>query len=265
MDKNTLINRFAENNEEKIKFAHIIDLADRCEQRNIATSSSFLTESEGERSLKLAEGLGYKNAVLWGGYEDAERKCIVFLPEYLEEVDNESADITFIEVTVDKFNRASADFSHRDILGSLMGLGLERESIGDITAKGGEGCFVIKKSVLPFILETLVKIGRYPVSVSECPDLAFEKKEDFEEKSDTVASLRLDCIVASVFSLSRSVATDKISAGLVQIGGTVAKKNDSEVKEGDKISLKGQGKVHFTKIDGLSRKGRIRIVFRRYK
>ena len=265
MDKNTLINRFAENDEEKIKFAHIVDLAERCEKRNIVTSTAFLTESERTRVDMLLRGLGFVDFAFWGGFEDAERTCAVFMPDYIEEADNESANITFVVAAVDKFNRVEADFSHRDILGSLMGLGLERESIGDITAKGGEGYFAVKKSVLPFILESLEKIGRYPVSVSECPDMIFEKKEDFEEKSDTVASLRLDSVVASVFSLSRSAASDKISAGLVQVGGAVVKKTDSEVKEGDKISLKGQGKVHFTKIDGLSRKGRIRIAFRKYK
>lgn len=265
MDKKTLINRFAESDEEKIKFAHIVDLADRCEKRNIVTASAFLTESEGKRCLMLVEGLGYKNAVLWGGFEEAERKCLAFLPEYIEEADNECGDITFVGVEVDKFNRGEANFSHRDILGSLMALGIERESVGDITAKGGEGYFVIKKSVLPFILDSLEKIGRYPVKVIEYPEMTFEKKEDFEEKCDTVASLRLDSVVASVFSLSRSIASEKITSGLVQVGGAVIKKSDSDVKEGDKISLKGFGKVLLLKTDGISRKGRIRIVFRKYK
>ncbi len=265
MDKNTLINRFADNEDEKIKFAHILDLADRCEKRNIVTSSNFLTESESERSLMLIQGLGYKNAVLWGGYNDAERRCMVFLPDYIEEADNEVADITFVGVSVDKFNMKDADFSHRDILGSLMGLGLEREGVGDIVAKGGEGFFVIRKNVLPFVLESLEKIGRYPVEVRECPRMTFERNDDFDEKSDTVASMRLDGILASVFSLSRSVASDKISAGLVQINGIISKKTDSEVKEGDKISLKGSGKALLVKTDGFSRKGRIRIVYRKYK
>ena len=265
MDKNSLINRYAESGDEKIKFAHIIDLAERCEKRNIVTSSSFLTESERARVDMLLRGLGFGRFFFWGGYEDAERTSAVFLPDYIEEVDNESADITFVSITVDKFNKNDAEFSHRDILGSLMGLGIERESVGDITAKGGEGYFVIKKSVLPFVLDSLGKIGRYPVEVRERPDMIFERKDDFEENTDTVASMRLDGIVASVFSLSRSVASDKISAGLVQVNGLTSKKCDFDVKEGDKISLKGSGKVVLLKTDGISRKGRIRIVYRKYK
>ena len=124
---------------------------------------------------------------------------------------------------------------------------------------------MIKKSVLSFVLNSLEKIGRYPVEVKECPDMVFERKDDFEELVDTVASMRLDSVVASAFSLSRSVASDKILAGLVQVNGLTSKKADSEVEEGDKISLKGLGKVHLLKTDGFSRKGRIRIVFRKYK
>lgn len=265
MDKNSLINRYAENDDERIKFAHIIDLAERCEKRNIVTSTAFLTESERVRAEMLLRGLGFGSFAFWGGYDNAERSCAVFLPDYIEEVDNESADITFVGVEVDKFNKNEADFSHRDILGSLMGLGIERESVGDITAKGGEGYFAVKKGVLPFILDSLEKIGRYPVEVRECPDMLFERNDDFEELVDTVASMRLDGIVASVFSVSRSVANDKISAGLVQVNGLTQKKTDSDVKEGDKISLKGSGKVHLLKIDGFSRKGRIRIIYRKYK
>ena len=265
MDKNALINRFAENDGEKIKFAHIIDLAQRCEKRNIATSTAFLTEGERARVEMLLGGLGFLNFAFWGGYEDAERTTAVFLPEYIDKADNDTADITFVGVEVDKFNKNDAEFSHRDILGSLMGLGIEREAVGDIVAKGGEGHFVLRKSVLPFVLESLEKIGRYPVKVKERPHMTFERKDDFEEKSDTVASMRLDGIVASVFSLSRSTACEKISAGLVQVNVIVLKKTDSDVKEGDKISLKGQGKALLLKTDGFSRKGRIRIVYRKNK
>lgn len=265
MDKNSLINRYAESDDERVKFAHIVDLAERCDKRNVVTSTAFLTEGERTRVDMLLRGLGFQRFSFWGGYAEAERSCAVFLPEYLEEADNESADITFVGVEVDKFNKNEADFSHRDILGSLMGLGLEREAVGDIVTNGGEGFFALRKSVLPFVLDSLDKIGRYPVKVRECPDMLFERRDDFEECSDTVASMRLDSVVASVFSLSRSVAAEKISSSLVQVNGIIQKKNDSDVKEGDKISLKGSGKGILLKTDGVSRKGRIRIVFRKYK
>ena len=80
MDKNTLINRFAESEDEKIKFAHVLDLADRCERRNIVTSGAFLTESERVRAEAMLRSAGFQNVAFWGGYEDAERTCPVFLP-----------------------------------------------------------------------------------------------------------------------------------------------------------------------------------------
>ncbi len=265
MDKNLLINRYAENEDEKIKLAHIIDLAERCEKRNIVTSSAFLTEGERGRCEALLRAMGFSNFVFFGGYDDAERTSAVFLPEYIEEADAALAGLTFCEAEVDKFNMKDADFSHRDILGSLMGLGLEREQIGDITAEGGRGVFVLRESVAPFLLENLKKIGRFPISVRISDDIEFEMKADFEEKSDTVSSLRLDSVVASIFSLSRSASADAVSSGLVAVDGIALKKCDAEVKEGAKISLKGKGKALLIKTDGFSRKGRIRIIFRKYK
>lgn len=265
MDKNILIDRFAESGDEKVKFAHIIDLAERCEKRNIVTSSAFLTEGERVKCDSILRGLSFQNFVFFGGFEGAERTSVVFLPDYIDEVSLGVSGITFCEVMVDKFNMSSADFSHRDILGSLMGLGLEREQIGDITAEGGRGAFVLRESVAPFILENLKKIGRFPISVRISDDIKFEMKTDFELKSDTVSSLRLDSVVASAFSLSRSSSSEAVLSGLVTVDGITLKKCDAEVKEGAKISFKGKGKILLLKTDGFSRKGRIRIIFRKYK
>lgn len=265
MDKNSLINRYAENDGEKIKLAHIVDLAERCEKRNIVTSTAFLTESERAKAEMLLRGLGFSNFVFFGGFDGAERTSAVFLPDYIDEVSLGVSGITFCEVMVDKFNMSSVDFSHRDILGSLMGLGIERELIGDITADGGRGVFVLRESVAPFILENLKKIGRFPISVRISDDIKFEVKEDFELKSDTVSSLRLDSVVASAFSLSRAASSEAVSSGIVTINGTTIKKCDAEVKEGAKISLKGKGKILLVNTDGFSRKGRIRIIFKRFR
>lgn len=268
MDKNILIQKFSENDEDKIKFAHILDLALRRDTRNIVTSSAFLGESEKAKAdLMLKEG-AFTDYIFWGGYDSAERCCVSFLPDYIEEEvlksDFSLSDIALVKAKVDKFNK-DADFSHRDVLGSLMALGIEREAVGDIVAQVGEAYFFVKEKVLPFVLENLEKIGRYPVTLEVLKRADFEKKIDFEELTDTVASLRLDAVVASVYSISRSSATESISAGLVSVNAITKKKSDLEVKEGDKITLKGMGKRELLKTDGFSRKGRIRIHYKKYR
>ncbi len=264
MDKNILIQKYSENDEEKIKFAHILDLALKREQRNILTSSSFLNESERAKvELMLKEG-GFSDYVFWGGYEEAERVCVFFLPDYMERESLNLSTLTLLLAGADKFNK-DADFSHRDVLGSLMALGIERESVGDIIAQKGEAYFFIKEKVFPFVAENLEKIGRYPVNLEVLERADFKREDDFEEISDTVASLRLDAVVASAYSLSRSSATEAILSGLVSVNAIVKKKTDLEIKEGDKITLKGKGKRELIKTDGYSRKGRIRIHIKKYK
>lgn len=264
MDKNILIQKYSESAEDKVKFAHILDLALKREQRNILTSSSFLNESERAKvELMLKEG-GISDYVFWGGYQEAERVCVFFLPDYMEKESLNLSTLKLFFAEVDKFNK-DAVFSHRDVLGSLMALGIERESVGDIVADIGKAHFFIKEKVSPFVIENLNKIGRYPVTLKTLSTIDFEKKNDFEELYDTVASLRLDAVVASVYSLSRSSATDAILSGIVSVNGITKKKTDSEIKEGDKITLKGQGKRELIKIDGLSKKGRIRINYLKYK
>lgn len=268
MDKNSLLSRFAESTEEKTVLSHILDLAQRSWSRSTVESGSFLSNSLKMRANEMLCLAGYKNYFFFGGFEGAERTCPVFFTEYCTEEMIKAtptlAELTYVRAELDKFNKG-AEISHRDVLGSLMGLGIERDSVGDISVNEGFALFVVKEAIAPFIAEELTKIGRYPVTVTLHEYLKLERHEDFEEGFDTVASLRLDAVVASLFSTSRSVSAEAIEAGLVAINGAMAKKCDSTVSEGDKISFRGRGRAELEKIDGLSKKGRTRILYKRWK
>lgn len=268
MDKNSLISHFAENGEEKTVFSHILDLAQRSRMRSVVESGSFLSESMRMRADDMLNQAGYSEYFFFGGYEDAERTCPVFFTEYctpdMIEESPSLAEITFIKAELDRFNK-TAELSHRDVLGSLMGLGIERDSVGDIIVENGSAIFTARESIAPFIKESLLKISRYPVSVSLHERLELKRSDDFEECFDTVASLRLDAVAASLFSTSRSIASDAITAGMVSVNGATAKKADSAVNEGDRISFRGKGKAQLEKIDGVSKKGRVRILFKKWK
>lgn len=268
MDKNSIISHYAETDEERSIFSHMLDLAERSRLRSTVESGSFVSDSMRMRADTMLSQMGYSDYFFFGGYSEAERTCPVFYTEYCDsDMISETpslAEITFVRAELDRFNK-SAELSHRDVLGSLMGLGIERDSVGDINIENGSAVFTVKESIAPFIKESLDKISRYPVSVTVYEKLEMHRNDDSEERFDTVASLRLDAVTASLFSTSRSISSDAITAGLVSVNGVTVKKNDFTVSEGDKISFRGHGRAKLEKIDGLSKKGRTRILYKKWK
>ena len=269
MNKTEIINKISSDPEQRILLSHVFDLCERRDSRNIITASDFISEPDAHAAEILINTVKADNFTFFGGYADAERKCVVFLPDYYTEDDiNDEpslCDISYVKVAVDKFNASSADFSHRDVLGSLMGLGIERDLIGDIVAEGGQAVFAVKSKIVPFITENLVKISRYPVGIDVFDKYEMTPKQDFSAGSDTVASMRLDAVVSSIFSISRSAASDAVSGGLVGVNGMPVTKSDRSVGEGDKLSLRGKGKAVIDSVGGFSKKGRIRFSYRRYR
>ncbi len=268
MDKNILTSTYTENDDEKIIFSHALDIALRSESRNTVESGNFMSDSAQMRCTQMLEKAGFHNFFFWGGYDSAERVCPVFYTEYCTEKTIKStpelAEIIFIKATLDRFNKNAA-LSHRDVLGSLMGLGIERDSIGDISMTEGGCVFAAKSAISSFILENLNKISRYPVALSITQGADMIKLNDCEMFNDTVASLRLDAIIAAIYNTSRSVASGAIESGLVSINGITIKKTDSSVNQGDKITYRSHGRTQLTEINGMSKKGRIRIQYLKWK
>ncbi len=269
MNKTEIINKISSDPEQRILLSHIFDICERRNGRNVITSSDFMSEPDAHLAEILINTVKAENYMFFGGYDDAERKCVIFLPDYFTENDVKDepslCHIAYIKVAVDKFNEKSASFSHRDVLGSLMGLGIERHLIGDILADGGQAVFAVKSKIVPFITENLTKISRYPVSVAAFDKYEMTPKQDFVTDSDTVASMRLDAVISSVFSVSRSAACDAINGGLVSVNGISVTKPDRLVNEGDKLALRGKGKAVIDSVGGFSKKGRIRLSYRKYR
>ncbi len=268
MDKNAITSQLSQNAEEKTVLSHILDLAERSRMRETVESGNFMSDSLKMRAEELLRRTGYTDCFFWGGYNDAERTCPVFFTDYCDEsvivTDPSLAEIVFIFAELDRFNKG-AELSHRDVLGSLMGLGIERDAVGDISADGNGAVFALKEPIAPFVLENLTKISRYPVKPTLSTHLRPSNKNDFEECFDTVASLRLDAVTAALFNTSRSIASEAISSGVLSVNGVTAKKADADVREGDKIAWRGHGRAMLEKTDGVSKKGRIRLLYKKWK
>ena len=154
---------------------------------------------------------------------------------------------------------------HRDLLGSLMGLGLTREKLGDLLVSPQSCDVVVSPELVPFLVQSWTSAGRIKLSVSalELSQLLIPQQQ-FKALRDTVASLRLDAVTAVGFSTSRGRAAELIASGRVQLNHVECLKSDRTVVQGDVITVRGLGKCVLSEVGGLSKKGRTAITVLRY-
>lgn len=195
-----------------------------------------------------------------GGYEGAERLRVAFVErDFQGTVD---FGVQALKISWDPRFRL---LTHRDVLGSLMGLGIEREHFGDIIMQNGGAQLIVDATMADYVKQNFTKIAMVSVSVEDLPlSEILPKEEKIKEIRTTVASLRLDAVASSGFSLSRTKLVSFINAGLVQVNWQEAKGPAQEVKEGDIISLRGRGRMKIEAITGTSRKGRIGVYLKRF-
>ena len=260
MDRNN-IDKIAQSPEDRVLLAKLWDKINAGLRRNIPANTCFLSPREQEMARYLfGEEPGLQ---FFGGYEDAERKMLIYLPEYLDESSLYGEDSPMVCLRATYFEADT--LSHRDFLGALMGAGIARETVGDICV--GTGCcdFFVTAEIAPYILQNFLSAGRTrlhlnQVSLSE----ARIPEPEIKEIKDTVASLRLDSVVSSGFRIGRSLAAQYISAGKAAIDGLPCEKPDKTVTEGMKISVRGLGKIKLASVNGKTKKDRISVVIHRY-
>ncbi len=256
--------------DEQILVSHATDLKRQCADNSMITSTQFLDMRQRSLIAPLERQFSeYVTTLYFGGYDDAERVCALFVPkffgisdisDFLKNFESDNP-LSLLRLDKDRFTTVS----HRDYLGALMGLGIKREMIGDILVDD-KGAFVpCVNSVAEFLLKNLTSVGRATVNVSlTLFDKISERTERFNEISAFVASLRLDNVVSSAFSLSRTKSAEFIEKGAVYLSGVQNFKSDVKVNQGDKIVLRGKGKAVLYSIDGESKKGRLHITIRKY-
>ena len=255
------IERIAHTPEDRILLAKVWDKINAGLRRNIPGNTCFLTPRELEMTRYLFGDL--EGLYAFGGYEGAERKMLIFLPDYLDENALYEEDSPLVCLRA-KFYEGDCP-SHRDFLGALMGAGIAREVLGDICV-GKDSCdFFVTAEISAYILQNFTSAGRAKVSLNRIPLSEVSVPEpEVKEIKDTLASLRLDNVVSSGFRIGRSLAAQYIGAGKAAINGLPCEKPDKAVAEGDKISLRGMGKIKLKTVGGQTKKGRISVVIDRY-
>ena len=260
MDRSN-IDKIAHSGEDRLLLAKLWDKINAGIRKNIPANTCFLSPRELEMARYLfgqPEGL-----YAFGGYPEAERKMLVFLPDYLEESSLMEEDSPVVCLRCTFYLEDS--LSHRDFLGALMGAGIGRETVGDICVDKGSCDFFVTAEIAPYILQNFTSAGRTRVHIRQIPlTEASIPAPEVKEIKDTLASLRLDSVISSGFRIGRNLACQYIQTGKAAVDGLPCEKPDKPVAEGMKISVRGLGKIQLAAVGGKTKKDRISVVIHRY-
>ena len=195
----------------------------------------------------------------WGGTELAERKILCF---YTEQFLIEQFPISILQITPSNI-KFSENLTHRDYLGAILNLGIERCKIGDIMIDEKCAYVFVDTNMKDYISSSLEKVKHTKVKCTET-ELQFSFEQRFKEISGSVSSVRLDSVIALAFQASRISMLAMISGGKVFVNGRMLTSNSYRLKEGDIVSVRGKGKFIYQEEKDLTKKGKIKIVLRKY-
>ena len=263
MNKKELLDRCARSGEERMLLARALDKLELAQDRGVPAHTPFLSPGERASVAGLLSAWGRPRHLFLGGYPDSERCVCLFLPDWMEE--DAAAPEEILAAVQAKFP-PEAGLTHRDILGSLMGLGITREVLGDILLPAPGVCQgVVLRDSLPILLSQWEGAGRWRSRFEELPlDRLTPAPARVRTIRDTVATPRLDAVTAACFSLSRGKAAALIGAGWVSLNHRECLKADRQVAEGDIITCRGLGKCVVREVPGQSKKGRTMLIIERY-
>ena len=265
--------------------ARLDDLCDKAARGEWA-ATPYLTPREAKYArARLSARIESGCAVVWGGYPEAERVRAVILPDYTEGLvdpaalmsdpaaalrdaglDDLAETIRGAVCPVHIKGSGFRELSHRDYLGSVLGLGLERDTVGDILIPDSHSAILLTDTrVGDFLITQLEKVATDTVRVSRLPEgTALTGTRRLQPITDTVASERLDCVVAALCNLSREKAQMAVRSGIVELDYEAVEACDTTVEAPAVISVRGYGKFAVHAFDGTTRKGRIRLSAGKY-
>ena len=264
MDKSKLLDRLGAAGEDRLLLAKVLDRAGQAQSRNIPAATDFLSPQQQALALDLLRlaGIPETGYMSLGGYEGAERNILLFLPDWLEAADAGSqSPIRCLRASF----REEEKLTHRDFLGSLMGMGIVREKVGDILVGPAGADIMVLDTVAEFLLQSWNSAGRARLAVTAIEPWEVRVPEaKCQEVRDTVSSLRLDAVASAGFRMARGKAAELITSGRVQVNWRECTKPDKLLTAGDTVSARGFGKFELTDVGGVTKKGRTSIVLKRY-
>lgn len=250
--------------EEELLKKRLIELSNNAYYRESPIFTDFLNLNEQNILYSSQNDLSPIKVVSFGGYESAERQMVAFLPDaFLMNFDNSMypMDVVYIEPANRKF---SDKLTHRDFLGAILNLGIERSKIGDIIAEENKAYIFCSSKLSQFLIDELRKVKHTIVRASISNIKEFIYEPEIKMLKGSIASLRIDNVLTICNNCSRSVAVDYINAKKVFVNGKLIEANSYNLKENDVISVRGLGKFVFMGIVSETKKGRYYIEIKKY-
>ncbi|MEH7441033.1 RNA-binding protein [Bacillus sp. JJ1122] len=248
--------------EEREFIDQVINWKEYVEQSYAPKLTDFLDPREQQI---LATVIGKHPDVKWelfGGANGSERKRAYLYPEYME-AQQEDFQIKLFGI---EYAKKFITIEHRQVLGSLMSLGLKRGKFGDILIEGDTVQFFAAEEIADYIRMQLESVGRASINLTEL-DIgeAIATAEEWNEMNATVSSLRLDTVMSSLFNLSRQKSQLLIQHGHVKVNWTAIENTAFECGEGDVLSARGFGRAKIISIEGKTKKDKYRVIAGRKK
>ncbi|GEP84200.1 putative RNA-binding protein [Staphylococcus piscifermentans] len=243
--------------EEQPVITMLLDKVNQAERNYAPVLTHFLDPRE-QYILEVIVG-SYPELTLTfnGGSPSSERKRAMIAPEYFSP-QKEDFELVLLEVGYpEKF----ATIDHRNVLGTLMSLSIERDQLGDIIV-GDKIQFILTKNIQSYIMLELKRIKNVPVKLHEVPlEDMIQSKEDWTTHQATVSALRLDVVLKEMIRKSRSIAKQYIEKKRIKVNHTIIERPDFQLEPGDLLSIQGHGRARMTEIGHKTKKDKLRIVY----
>jgi len=249
------------NREEELLVKRFVDLANMADRRGIVTFTDFLNLNELNIFHNSTSLFRFVKWELYGGYECAERQIAAFLPDALSYSYEYSIKTLKIRPLLKKF---AEELTHRDYLGGILNLGVDRSKIGDILVGDKEAVFFCDEAIADFLKMELTRVRHTSVVCEDADIKQIEVQNRTELVRGTVSTIRLDSVMSTALKASRSSLVSYIEGGKVFVNGRLVTSNGYPLKEGDLISVRGEGRFRFLGAGSQTKKGRIVIEIEKY-
>ncbi len=257
--KKDLLKGISDEDERKV-FSKALDKGELALKINVPQFSDFMDPYKAYKLNELCADSLY-NVVLYGGYSDAERLKIGFFPEYYEG-DHTLFPISYVEI---KYNgKYSKTLTHREFLGSVLGLGITRDKVGDIYIQDEKAVVMVDSDIADYIVSNLERVSHTKVNAKIIEDFAPVPSE-IKVKKITVASLRIDAVLSGALNISRGKVADLIKGEKSFVNWKQVTSVSDNIKDGDVVTLRGFGRIKVAEILGKTKKDRFLLSVEVYK
>lgn len=241
----------------------LLELAERSYSHGIYTFTPFLGLSEQQAFYEVERDAAYAGYGMEGGSPLCERKMIRFgSPELLGYEETYPIQCIKVEPLTPKF---AENLSHRDFLGAIMNLGIERSTVGDIFLQDREAIVFCQESISSYLTENLIQVKHTHVKCAIAEAAEHLQAPITEAISVSVSSARIDAVISKVYNVARSQSLELFRAGRIFVNGRMVENNSYALKTGDAVTVRGFGRFTYIGVQGETRKGKTRIRIEVYR